>query len=264
MACALAGRWRRPVMPVAILLAGLAFWQWSPAVRDIYKALDDPVAKASYFDPVREYFRLLPDQRRVEIPFTFGHWEGAEVASEVPLARGWLRQTDVSRNRLFYDGVLTHAEYQRWLHENGVSWVALPDARLDYSAQQEAAIVRSEPPYLKLRAVTGHWRIYAVRDAGPMLQAGAGARGRLASLGPESFSLKVSSPGDFVVRIRATPYWRLADSGGGCLGRAGDWTLVRAAQPGLYRVTTHFSPARAWSAATGGSGKCSVSPVTVR
>ena len=58
----------------------LLFWQWSPAARDLYKAATDPVAKASYFDPVREYLRLLPDQRRVEIPFTLGHWEGAEVA----------------------------------------------------------------------------------------------------------------------------------------------------------------------------------------
>ncbi len=75
----------------------LGFWQWSAAARDIYKAATDPVAQASYFDPVREYLRLLPDQRRVEIPFTLGHWEGAEVATEAPLARGWLRQLDTGR-----------------------------------------------------------------------------------------------------------------------------------------------------------------------
>jgi hypothetical protein len=96
-----------------------------------------------------------------------------------------------------------------------------------------------------------------------MLQAGAGAEGRLASLGPESFTLEVSKPGDFVLRVRATPYWRLS-SGVGCLGRAGDWTLVRAAQPGTFLVTTRFSPGRAWRAATGGAGKCAVSPVTSR
>jgi hypothetical protein len=94
-----------------------------------------------------------------------------------------------------------------------------------------------------------------------MLTPGAGARGRLISLGPESFTLQVSRPGDFVVRVRATPYWRIA-SGGGCLGRAGDWTLVRAAQPGSFRIVTGFSPGRAWRAATGSGGKCAVSPVT--
>ncbi len=44
LACALAGRggWRRPVVPMVALLAALAFWQWSPAARDIYKATDRP------------------------------------------------------------------------------------------------------------------------------------------------------------------------------------------------------------------------------
>ena len=99
LACSLGGRGIvRPVMPVVLLLAALGFWQWSAATRDLYKAATDPVAKASYFDPVREYLRLLPDQRRVEIPFTLGHWEGAEVAAEAPLARGWLRQLDTGRH----------------------------------------------------------------------------------------------------------------------------------------------------------------------
>jgi hypothetical protein len=169
----------------------------------------------------------------------------------------------VARNRLFYDGRLTSDRYHRWLHENGVRWVALPDSRLDYSAQKEAAIVRSLPPYLQLRGTAGSWRIYSVRGTGPMLQAGAGAHGRLTTLGPESFTLQVTTPGDFVVRVRATPYWRLAGGAGGCLGRAGDWTLVRAAQPGTFRVITRFSPARAWRAATRSAGKCAVSPVTV-
>src|SRR5207244_3629354 len=116
--------------------------------------------------------------------------------------------------------------------------------------------------YLQLQATLLHWRVYSVRDTGPMLQASSGARGRLVSMGPESFSLQASSPGDFVVRIRATPYWRLA-AGGGCLGRAGDWTLVRAASAGLFRITTRFSPARAWAAATGETSTCAVSPATI-
>jgi hypothetical protein len=148
------------------------------------------------------------------------------------------------------------------LHDHGVRRVALPDSRLDYSAPREAAIGRSEPAYLRLRATPAHWRIYEVRGAGPMLTAGAGAQGRLASLGPESFTLDVARPGDFLVRVRATPYWRIA-IGAGCIGRAGDWTLVRAARPGVLRIVTRFSPGRAWRAATGGAGKCAVSPVTV-
>ena len=95
-------------------------WHGPPAARDIYKAGTDPVAEASYFDPVREYFRLLPDQRRVEIPFTLGHWEGAEVASEAPMARGWLRQLDTGLHPIFYKGGLNQLTYASWLSENAV------------------------------------------------------------------------------------------------------------------------------------------------
>jgi hypothetical protein len=238
-------------------------WQVVTPIPDTFQSLGDPSTAKAYYLPLERWLSAQGAEReRIEVPYTFNHWETAYLAPEFPLARGWLRQADVDRNRLFYDGRLSTDQYRRWLYENGVRWVALPDARLDYSAQQEAAIVRSAPSYLQLRAVTGHWRIYAVRDAGPMLQPGGGASGRLAYLGPESFTLQVTRPGDFVVRIRATPYWRLA-TGGGCLGQAGDWTLVRAAQPGLFRITTRFSPARAWLAATGSAGKCAASPVTV-
>jgi hypothetical protein len=256
----------RPVKaPRIVVLAALTLalgWQVVTPIPDTIQSLGDPSTAKAYYQPLQRWLSEHGAGReRIEVPYTFNHWETAYLAPEFPLARGWLRQADVSRNRLFYDGKLPSQRYERWLHENGVSWVALPDSRLDYSAQREAAIVRTAPPYLELRATLDHWRIYAVRDTGPMLQTSAGARGRLVSLGPESFALEVTSPGDFVVRTRATPYWRLA-AGGGCLGRAGDWTLVRAAQPGLFRVTTGFSPARAWRAVTRSTGTCAVSPAT--
>jgi hypothetical protein len=250
------------VVVVGALTVALA-WQVGTPIPNMIQSLGDPSTAKAYYQSLERWLADHgADRERIEVPYTFNHWEAAYLAPEFSLARGWLRQADVARNRLFYDGSLTSDQYRRWLHDNGVRWVALPDSRFDYSAQEEAAIVKSAPPYLELRATIPHWRIYAVRRAGPMLQAGAGASGRLAALGPESFVVEVARPGDFVVRIRATPYWRLAD-GSGCVGRAGDWTLVRAAQPGLIRVTTRFSPARAWRAATGSDGTCAVSPVTL-
>jgi hypothetical protein len=256
----------RPIKaPRAAVLAALVLalgWQVVAPVRDTVQSLGDPSTARAYYTPLEGWLTAHGAEReRLEVAYTFNHWETAYLAPRFQLARGWLRQTDVSRNRLFYDDRLTSERYGRWLRDNGVRWVALPDAQLDYSAQREAAIVRSAPGYLRLRATPGHWRIYSVRGAGPMLSPGAGARGRLISLGPESFTLDVTRPGDFVLRVRATPYWRL-DSGAGCLGRAGDWTLVRAAQSGILRVVTSFSPGRAWRAATGEAGKCAVSPVT--
>ena len=242
LACALAGRLRRrPVMPLALLLLALAFWQWSPAVRDIYKAIDDPVAKASYFDPVREYFRLLPDQRRVEIPFTFGHWEGAEVASEVPLARGWLRQLDTGRNSIFYKGVLNELTYASWLSENAVRYVALPDAKPDSSSYRERALIESKLPYLKLRARFDHWRIYEVTLPTPIVISKRDANIVLEQLGSDTLLLRVRKPGDALVRVRWTPYW-LAK--GGCVRREGAWTRVTAEKEGFLRLVIRFSPER--------------------
>ena len=67
----------------------------------------------------------------MEIPFTLGHWEGAEVAAEAPLARGWLRQLDTGRHPIFYKDGLNELTYASWLSENAVRYVALPDAKPD-------------------------------------------------------------------------------------------------------------------------------------
>ena len=241
IACSLAGRWRRPVVPMAALLALLAVWQWSPAVRDIYKAIDDPVAEASYFDPVREYFALLDDQRRVEIPFTFGHWEGAEVASEVPLARGWLRQLDTGRNPIFYKGGLNQLTYANWLSENAVRYVALPDAKPDSSAYRERALIEGGLNYLKLRATFDHWRIYEVTLPHAIVISQGDANIVLEQLGSDELLLRVIEPGDALVRVRWTPYW-LAK--GGCVERDGKYTRVTANKEGFLRLVTRFSPER--------------------
>ena len=186
LACALAGRLRRPVTPIVVLLLALLVWQLSPAARDVYKAATDPVAKASYFDPVREYLRLLPDQRRVEIPFTLGHWEGAEVGSDFPMARGWLRQLDTGRNPIFYKGNMSQLAYANWLSENAVRYVALPDAKPDNSAYREVALIERGLPYLRLRASFEHWRIYEVTLPAPVVipRGGRGHRAGAAGLGP--------------------------------------------------------------------------------
>jgi len=241
VACSLAGRWRRPVVPLAALLALLAVWQWSPAVRDIYKAVDDPVAEASYFEPVREWFRLRGDQRRVEIPFTFGHWEGAEVALEVPLARGWLRQLDTGRNQIFYGGELNELTYASWLSENAVRYVALPDAKPDASAYRERALIERGLPYLKLLATFEHWRIYEVTLPAPIVISQGDANIVPEQIGSDELLLRVIEPGEAVVRVRWTPYW-LAK--GGCVERDGDYTRVIAEKEGFLRLVTRFSPER--------------------
>jgi hypothetical protein len=242
LACALWPRLgRRPMMPMIALLGALAFWQWSPAVRDIYKAIDDPVAKASYFDPLREYLALEPGQWRVEIPFTFGHWEGAEVASEAPLARGWLRQLDTGRHPIFYGERINELTYASWLSENAVRFVALPDAKPDASSYRERALIESGLPYLRLRKQFDHWRIYEVTLPAPFVIPEGDANIALEQLGSDRVLLRVRRPGSAVVRVRWTPYW-LAK--GGCVEQAGEWTRVTAEKPGFLPLVTRFSPER--------------------
>ncbi len=241
LACAMSGRIRRPVVPIVMLFAALMVWQWSAAARDVYKALTDPVAEASYFDPVREYLRLLPDQRRVEIPFTLGHWEGAEVGSDFPMARGWLRQLDTGRNPIFYKGNMSQLAYANWLSENAVRYVALPDAKPDTSAYREVALIERGLPYLRLRARFEHWRIYEVTLPTPVVISRGGADIQLEQLGSDQVLLRVRRPGSALVRVRWTPYW-LAK--GGCVERDGDWTRVTATKPGFLKLVTRFGPER--------------------
>ena len=58
-------------------------------------------------------------RERIEIPQTFNHWETAYVSPRFALARGWLRQLDLERNEIFYEGEPTHASYRRWLADEG-------------------------------------------------------------------------------------------------------------------------------------------------
>ena len=75
---------------------------------------------------------------------TVNHWEAADLAKVVPLARGWERQLDQKANPIFYDGEpLTASSYHDWLRENAVRWVALPNAPLDYSARDGGAACSS-------------------------------------------------------------------------------------------------------------------------
>ena len=101
------------------------------------KNVNDESTKASYYAPLLDFLeREGREPGRIEIPFTRAHFEAYEVARQWPIARGWQRQLDIERNKLFYGGVLNDLTYATWLSENGVRYVALPDAPLDSSAVQ--------------------------------------------------------------------------------------------------------------------------------
>ncbi len=264
LAAVLLSRRPRPTVPtwfyaplLVLAIAGSLYWQLTASVTQIARSVGDPSTAAAYFHPVARWLRDHGgDGMRVEVPPTANHWESAYLATKFELARGWLRQLDTTRDDLFYDEKkLTVDSYGTWLRSNAISYVALPDAPLDYSSVAERRLVLSEPSYLDLRFRSEHWRIYEVRNPKPLVAPLGAAAASVKWFGRQGFALDVTRPGKFLVRVNFTPYWSIA-RGHGCILHRGDWTVARAARPGVFRVAADFSVGRAWNAVTGAKKTC--------
>ena len=241
-----AARRRRARPVVALALCVTAVWvAWGP-VRETAAVAGNESTSASYYVPVERFLARVaaPPSApvRVEVPLTRSHWEAALLAPTVSLARGWEKQLDTRFNHVLLAGGLTAAGYDGWLHAQAVGYVALPDTPLDPSSAQEGRLIRRGLPYLREVFRSRHWRIYAVLAPTPL----ASGPGLLTSLGNDSFALRATHPGRFLVRVHFTRYWTVT-SGAGCVGRApGDWTSVDARAPGTVVVAARFSLARAF------------------
>jgi hypothetical protein len=234
--------WRSNRRALALLALPLLYWQWVAPVDDWARAAGDPSVHERYYAGLLDF---LGAQRggpfRVEIPFTDNHWESRWVAPRVPLARGWERQVDRQRNALFYDDrPITAARYRRWLDDNAVRFVALADAPIDYSAAREAALVRSGTPYLREVWHDAHWRVFAVAGARPL----ASGTARVTAVERQRVRLTAARPGVVDLRVRYTPYWRIA-TGHGCVDEGpGGWTRLRLRRPGPVVVEASFAVGR--------------------
>jgi hypothetical protein len=264
LAAVLLSRRPRPTVPVwffgpvlALLMVGSLYWQLNASVTQIARAVGDPSTSSAYFEPAANWLHDHSAQgSRIEVPPTANHWESAYLAPSFDLARGWLRQLDTTRDDIFYDeGELTNRAYSAWLRGNAISYVALPDAPLDYSSIAESKLILSEPPYLKLRYQDAHWRIYQVRDPRPLVAPVGAGRAQTLWVGRQGFALDVTNPGRFLVRVNFTPYWSIA-RGSGCQLRSGDWTVARTAHTGILRVDANFSLGALGNAVTGARKTC--------
>jgi hypothetical protein len=233
---------RRVGLPALVVLCGIALWTvWGP-VRETTAVAGDPSTGAAYYRPVERFLAAHGGQLvRVEVPFTRSHWEGAWLAPSVSLARGWEKQLDTRYDDVLLRPGLSAGTYLRWLHEQAVAYVALPDAPLDPSSSQEGRLIRAGLPYLRLVFTSTHWRVYRVLGATPLLE----GPGRLTGLGHDSFALRASAPGAILVRVHYTRYWTVA-RGHACVApAAGGWTSVVAHDAGPIAVAARFSLARA-------------------
>jgi hypothetical protein len=252
-ACVLAGASRKRRRLLLVLAPFLFYWQANAPVADFAAAASDPAVQASYYTPLLGELRTLgvgygARPARIEVVPTADHWEARWVAPHVMIARGWERQLDIYRDGLFYDEstLLTAARYEAWLSREAISYVALPDAPLDYSALYEARLLRKGGlPYLREIWHSAHWRLFAVLGARPLAE----PPGVLTDVGSDWLTLYAPRPGAYTVRVRFTPYWALA-SGSGCVGRAAeDWTEIQARRAGSFHVVIRFSLDRIFSQA---------------
>ena len=163
------------------------------------------------------------------------------LAPSVSLARGWEKQLDERYDSVLLGSGLTAESYRAWLRREAVAYVALPDIPLDPSSAREGALIRGGLPYLRPVFASRHWRVYAVRDATPLL---AGA-GRMTALGSDTFTLYADAPGRLLARVHYTRYYTVI-AGKGCVASApGGWTYVRARTAGAIVVGARFSLGRA-------------------
>jgi hypothetical protein len=226
------GRVRVPgrVWLVAVLVA-VALWQPPVLVGDLGDA-GNPTAARSYFAPlIAELDRRRP-AGRIEIPPTRDYWEAAHAVTAAPLARGWLRQVDIDRNPLFFDGTLTADTYRDWLLDNGVRYVAVADAEPSWVGRKEAEIVRAGQPYLTEVWRGGHWALYEVAGQ-PSIADGATV---VAATG-DRVTLDVPAAGDYTVRVRWSRWLDVTGPAGARIERHGRWSSLRVTAPGRYTVS---------------------------
>lgn len=189
--------------------------------------------------------RLGADRSRVEVAMARSHREAAVLAPHVALARGWNRQADVERGRLFYDGyggagvpagTFTAEAYRAWLDHWAVGFVVLHGGPLDAASEREHALVTSGPAYLEPVWRDENWRIYRVKDPVPLVDPPA----QVVASDAAEVVVRMPVPGTVTLRLAYSP-WLRVEGGGGCLAPAGGGlTRLTVSRPGDVTVGSAY------------------------
>jgi hypothetical protein len=241
-------RWR-PV-PVCLTVLGLALtWNVLPHVLDVIRNGSDPTARAAYWRPAVRYLRRhLTPSYRVEAVDTVGHWAAVYLPrAGIPLVRGWFRQDDYPANRVLYEPLHARA-YERWLHRLGVRYVVLTNAPPDYSARNEADLLRGNRSGLRKVFTSRGLTIYEVPH--PARIATGPADAQVMGLGRESIRLRLPARGSYRLAVRYSPYWSAA--AGSCLTKGRDGMIrLTVRRPGAVTLRFSVSGSRALAALAG-------------
>jgi len=175
---------------------------------------------------------------RVEVPEMAGHWDSVYLARSVPLARGWLRQTDVRLNdAVFYKRKPTRDSYRKFLTDNAIEYVAVPDAELTEFGRNEYELIATDLPYLLPVWRNAHWTVYEVQPFAPLVDSPSG----VVSQSPNA--IVVTAPARSQVRIRLRWYpWLGVESADktACIGQDGLYVTLQTAAGGNYTFNSRF------------------------
>jgi hypothetical protein len=232
-----AARWPKLVLVPSVIVAGLL--ASGQLVNDM-SASGGAVATRSFVAPLKTELLSRPEiyQYRVEVVAPKTHWPLTYLLPDVAVARGWERQTDEARNRLFYGRApLTSAAYRRFLDLNAVGFVALPlHSALDYGSAREGALIRHGLPYLQLMWSNANWRLYGVIRPSPLIGKADGPppSAQVLAADDTGFTFNVFSPGRYLVRMTWSPY--LVATGAKVNRAPHNQVWVTVSSPGQYRL----------------------------
>jgi hypothetical protein len=249
----MAARGFRPRAVVLPFLALALAWHASYVVGVGLQSSASRSAGEDFWRPAEAFLARHADPgHRVEVVATTGKWEAYYLPRRgVPIARGWFRQDDWPQNAPLYEP-LDAATYRRWLRDMGVRYVLLPDDHRDGSARTEALLLRRGGALPEAARLPG-WIVYELPHATPIATPAAGAR--VTALDDESVTLRVRRAGEYRLRLRHTPYWRV--EGNACVAPRSPWgTTLRARGPGTVVLRIDVTPARMLDAVLGRDAGC--------
>lgn len=239
---------RRQVAGAVALVLSLT-WLTSKTTADIVTNTKVPEWAVKTDGVVKELQRLGAWKTRVEVVPARDHREAAILAPYINMARGWNRQADVERGRLFYEGhggtevpegAFTPTAYKAWLSQWAVGFVVLVNGEPDGPAKLEHALVTSGPEYLERVWEDANWKIYRVKNATPLVDAPAS----VVSADGANLVVHMPRPGEVIVRVAYSP-WLWADNG--CLtadresdGELTEFTRLTVHEAGDVRISSQY------------------------
>jgi len=194
---------------------------------------------SGYYNPViQEIYARGSLTGRVEVPDLAGHWDSVYLARGVPLARGWLRQTDVRLNdAVFYKKKPTFTTYRNFLSDNAIQYVAVPDAELTKYGRAENALLKTGLPYLNEVWRNQHWVLYEVLNHTSLID----SPGVVLSQNPNAIVVQAKAGTTTRVRLRWYPWLGLESADkGSCIGQDGLYVTLETVNGGNYTFNSKF------------------------